>query len=353
MRTGRFLGRVMAIAVTTVLLGGCGTTYLLKQGYGQMSMLMQRESMDQAEKDARLTPEQKGRLELVRAAKAYALDRIGLKRTGSYDQVVVLDRSAVTYVVAGAPKDALTPYLWHFPIVGAVPYKGFFDRKDAENEKAGLESRGYDAYMRGVAAYSLLGLLPDPLYSSLLKYRSPILANIIIHELTHATVFLKGDASFNEGFATFVGNQGSLDFLAARYGEQSPEWRYAAGSIRDGKRFSDFLMDLAASLRALYAAKGSSADKLEARAKIFAEAQARFALIPFETDDYAGFSKVTLNNAYMMTQLTYESNSDRFEQVYERLGRDLPRMVRFFRDQVAKQPHPEQYLDRWLADGGR
>ncbi|MNY46851.1 hypothetical protein D3C86_1820710 [compost metagenome] len=49
-----------------------------------------------------------------------------------------------------------------------------------------------------------------------------------------------------------------------------------------------------------------------------------------------------------MTLLTYQSNADRFEQVYDRLGRDLKAMVQFFRDQVAKQPDPEAYLDGWL-----
>ncbi|HEY9857327.1 MAG TPA: aminopeptidase, partial [Stenomitos sp.] len=333
----------------SLLMSGCSAGYLLKQSVGQASLLLQRESMEAASKDERLSAEQRERLGLVAAAKAYAIKEIGLKHTGSYDQVVVLNRSAVTYVVSGAPKDALQPYLWHFPVVGAVPYKGFFDKADAEAEKKSLEDQGYDAYLRGVAAFSLLGWLPDPLYSSLLKYEPPILANIIIHELTHATVYLQGESSFNEGFATFVGNQGALGFLAQRYGANSSEVRYAQGSLRDEQRFNGFLSDLVNELRTMYREPYTTEEKLTRREAIFSAAKARFALLPMETDYFSGFAKTPLNNAYLMTQLTYQSNTDRFDRVYQRLGRDLPKFVRFFRDEVAKDPHPEQYLDRWLA----
>ncbi|HEY9897690.1 MAG TPA: aminopeptidase [Pantanalinema sp.] len=337
-----------AIAGAILMLNGCSAGYLLKQGYGQASLLFQRESMAAARTDSRLSDEERQRLDVVSQAKAYAIRAIGLKQSGSYDQVIVLDRSAVTYVVAGAPKDKLEPYLWHFPVVGAVPYKGFFDRAEAIAEKEGLEAKGFDAYLRGVAAFSLLGWIPDPLYSPLLKYEAPVLANTIIHELTHGTVFLKGEASFNEGFATFVGNQGGIGFMRERYGADSAEARYAEGMVRDERKFTAFLQTLGARLRELYASSRTPAEKLAEREKVFAEARAQFALIPFETDHNAWFGKATLNNAFLMTLLTYQSNADRFEKVYERLGRDLPAMVQFFRDRVAKQPDPEAYLDRWL-----
>lgn len=338
------------IAGGILMLNGCSAGYLLKQGYGQASLLFQRESMEAARTDSRLTPEQRDRLEVVSAAKVYAIKSIGLKQNGSYDQVIVLDRNAVTYVVSGAPKDKLEPYLWHFPVVGAVPYKGFFDRNEAIAEKEGLEAKGFDAHLRGVAAFSLLGWIPDPLYSPLLKYEPPVLANTIIHELTHGTVFLKGASSFNEGFATFVGNQGGFGFMRERYGAASPEARYAEGMVRDERKFTAFLQDLGGRLRELYGTARSHDEKIAAREQVFAEAQAQFALIPFETDHYAWFGKSKLNNAFLMTLLTYQSNADRFDRVYERLGRDLPAMVRFFRDQVANQPDPEAFLDRWLQD---
>lgn len=348
MRAGSRTAFTAAIAGALLALNGCSAGYLLKQSYGQASLLLQRESMASARTDSRLSEEERKRLDVVQAAKAYAIRTIGLKPSGSYDQVVVLDRSAVTYVVSGAPKDKLEPYLWHFPVVGAVPYKGFFDRSEAVAEKEGLEAKGFDAYLRGVAAFSLLGWIPDPLYSPLLKYEAPALSNTIIHELTHGTVFLKGAASFNEGFATFVGDQGGIGFMRERHGADSAEARYAEGMVRDARKFTAFLQELGAELRELYGAERPTDEKLAAREEVFSRAQARFALIPFETDHYAWFGKTKLNNAFLTTLLTYQSNSARFEAAHERLGRDLRATVQFFRDQVAKQPDPEAFLDRWL-----
>lgn len=348
MKIKRFVawGLVSGILLTSL---GCDATYLLKQGYGQTALLLQRETLDAAAADSRLAPEQRAQLGIARAAKTYAVDVLGLKRTGSYEHVIVLDRDAVTYVVAGSPKDALEPYLWHFPFLGSVPYKGFFDREDAIAERTRLERRGYDAYMRGVAAFSLLGILPDPLYSPLLKYRESTLANIILHELAHATVYLKGQSSFNEGFATFVGNQGMLGFLATRHGSGSVEVRLAEAALRDEDRFSAFLKDVALALRDLYSSQATREQKLAQREAIFGRAKARFSLMPFETDNYAWFGNYPLNNAYLMTMLTYQSNSQRFQKIYEKLGRDLPRLIRFFRDEVAPARNPEQFLDQWLA----
>jgi len=340
---------MLAIALAT---SGCELGYLLKQGAGQVGLIWQREPIDAAERDARLTDAEKQRLAIVRAAKAFAIDRIGLHRSASYDQVVVLDRSAVSYVVSGAPKAALAPYLWHYPVIGAAPYKGFFDPQDAKSEKASLEARGYDAYLRGVSAFSLLGFFPDPLYSPLLRYESGTLANIIIHELTHATVFLSGNSSFNEGFATFVGDQGELWFLQERYGADSTEVQRALALKRDDERFRTFAADLVHELRDLYALPLTPAEKVRRREQVFAAAHARFGLLAMETEAYRGFSKVTLNNAYLMTLMTYRSNTTRFQRVYDRLHQDLPAMVRFFRDQVAKDPHPEAFLDRWLDKEG-
>lgn len=339
-----WLGLLLLAPLT---LGGCEVAYVLRQGAGQASLMLQREDLAAARVDPRLSESQRARLELASAAKRFAV-QLGLKQTSSYEHVVVLDRSAVTYVVAAAAADSLSPYLWHFPVVGAVPYKGYFDRKDAEAEEARLQAAGYDTYLRGVAAFSLLGMLPDPLYSSMLAYPPAALANIVIHELTHATVFLPGAASFNEGFATFVGNEGARRFLAAHYGPTAPEVAAAAEDQRNERAFADFVGRLAAELRELYAQPWTPEEKLRRRAAVFARARAAL-----EALGLTGTRKtpLTLNNAYVMTQVTYRSNLERFGQVLERCHGDLPAMIRLFRDEVAKDPDPAAFVDRWLATG--
>lgn len=327
---------------------GCSLGYLLQQGKGQVSLLMRREPVDRLIADPALDAETRDRLVLVQEAKAFAERELGLKPSDSYTKLVRLDRDAVTYVVAGAPKDRLEPYLWWFPIVGNVPYKGYFAKSDAEREKVNLEKQGMDAYLRGVAAFSLLGIVPDPLYSPMLKASRSGLANVIIHELTHGTAFLAGQPSFNEGFATFVGDQGALKFLAARYGVDSAEVREAEAIARDQARFRAFIDTLAGDLRALYASRLSRDMILARRDARFARAKEDLNDLAFETRGYQNLDRIPLNNAYLVTHLTYQGNMNRFEQVYDRLGRDLRAFVTFFKDRVAKEKDPEAFLDGYL-----
>ena len=346
--------KIRALAVGLVLGGlvmgtsGCSLGYLLQQGQGQVSLLMRREPVDKLVADPTLDAETRNQLVLVQEAKAFAERVIGLKASASYTKLVRLDRDAVSYVVAGAPKDRLEPYLWWFPIVGNVPYKGYFAKADAEREKENLEKQGLDAYLRGVSAFSLLGIVPDPLYSPMLKASPAGLANTIIHELTHGTTFLAGKPSFNEGFATFVGDQGGLIFLKSRYGAESAEVREAEALARDQQRFQGVVDALAADLQALYRTRLAPQEILARRDQRFARAKEELRGLVFETRGYQNVDRITLNNAYLVTYLTYHGNMQRFEQVYDRLGRDLRAFVSFFKDRVAKEKDPEAFLDEYL-----
>lgn len=345
----RLLAGGLALAFSVFGMTGCSLGYLLQQGQGQLDLLRRREPVERLLQDPTLDASTRDRLNVVLEAKAFAETTLGLKKSASYTSLVRLDREAVSYVVAGAPKDRLEPHLWWFPIVGNVPYKGYFEKANAEREKAALEKRGLDAYLRGVSAYSLLGIVPDPLYSPMLKASRAGLANVIIHELTHGTTFLAGKPSFNEGFATFVGDRGARLFLAARYGEDSAEVREAEATSRDQERFAAFIAALSGDLRELYAS-GLAHDALMARREAcFARAKAELKGLSFETSGYQNVDRVTLNNAYLVTFLTYHGNMSRFEQVYERQGRDLRAFVAFFRDRVAKAKDPEGFLDAYLA----
>ena len=97
------------------------------------------------------------------------------------------------------------PYLNRFPLVGALPYVGFFRQADARRERARLERLGLDTYVRPVAGYSTLGITADPFYSSMLEGSDARIVEITLHEMVHGTVFPPGHAEWHESFATFVG----------------------------------------------------------------------------------------------------------------------------------------------------
>lgn len=331
------------------LLSGC---YLVKQGYGQARLLMAREPVAKVLDTPSTSADVRHKLQVILAAKAYAEQAIGLRHTNNYESYVPLNRDAVTYVVSAAPKDSLAPYTWWFPIIGSVPYKGYFDRQDAVALQNALKAKGYDTILRNVPAFSTLGWLPDPVYSPFLRYDDATIANIVIHETTHATLYLPGRASFNEGFATFVGNVGAQEFLRQHDGADSEPYREAVDAVADNALFTTFIQDLSARLEALYTSDKPEAAKLAERETIFAAAKARFrrdVLPKMKTDQFRGFADAPLNNAAMVSYRTYYNRLDRFEAAYQREGRNLRKLVAFFKDHVAKAPDPEGYLNNWLS----
>lgn len=340
----------VAIFVPLLPLGGC---YLLKQGAGQAELLWRREPISTVLADPKLEAGSAERLRLIGLAKAYAEQAIGLRHTTNYEALVRLDRDAVTYVVSAAPKDALKPHLWWFPIIGNVPYKGFFDRNDAVAEQQGLERAGLDTTLRGVAAFSTLGWLPDPVYSPFLKYELPTLANIVIHETTHATLYLAGQAAFNEGFATFVGNQGAQDFFARTKGLASPEYKACVDHVKDNAIFTDFVQEVSAKLDALYTSPKPRAAKLTEREGLFKWAKSRFETSyqpRMHGHGFRHFPNAEFNNANLISYRTYYNRLDRFERAHAKIGGDLRQTVAWFKDTVAKESDPEAFLDRWLVE---
>lgn len=345
---------VAVIALATVAvsssLSGC---YVIKQGAGQAQLLLSRTPVEKVVALPETTQEAKDKLALINEAKVYAEQTIGLRETKNYQEFVKLDRDAVSYVVSAAPPDKLEAYTWWFPIIGAVPYKGYFDRAEAVALQDELKGQGYDTILRGVPAFSTLGWLPDPVYSPFLKYDRPTLANIIIHELTHVTLYLSGQASFNEGFATFVGNVGAQDFLKGKYGPDSAEYKAAQDAVADNAVFTEFVQAVSAKLDALYQSDRPKEQKLKEREAVFTWAKEVFKAEyepRMKSHQFRHFPSGVFNNASLISYRTYYNRLDRFEAAHRKLGGDLRQTVAYFKDTVAKAPDPEKFLDAYLAD---
>jgi predicted aminopeptidase len=342
---------VLAFSGISSQLTGC---YVLQQGWAQVGLLAQRQSVATVLADPNTSTEVSEKLRLIRRAKAYAEDVVGLRPTRNYEAYVPLDRDAVTYVVSAAPKDRLEPHQWWFPVVGHVPYKGFFAREAAVAEQAALDAAGLDTSLRGVAAFSMLGFLPDPVYQPFLNYSPVTLVNVIIHETTHATVFLSGQASFNEGFATFVGNRGVLDYFQAQGPVGEASYREALAAQQGARAFSALIKDVTTDLRALYASERSREEKLQAREGIFQQARRRFSRelnAGKQGFQFRHFVQGRINNASLLSYQTYYDQLDDFERAHARLGGSLRETVRFFKEVVARQADPAAYLQRWLDNG--
>lgn len=286
------------------MLNGCSVAYLAKQGVGQVGLLLKQRPM--ADVMNELPPESRNKLKLIEEAAEFARG-LGLKKLPSYKTYVAVDGDAVSWVVQAARRTELVPYLWSFPVVGKVPYKGFFDRQDAIREEMALKRRGYDTLLRGVAAYSLLGFLPDPLYSPMLKHDDLHLVSTVIHEMTHATLYLPGEGDVNEGLATTVGYMGAIAFFeqrgdAARAAQARKEWQHLIG-------LSNGVQELDRALNALYQEPIPEAAKLSRRMALFRAFGRTY-----------GLKQETFNNAHFLLYRLYYGKVATFAAEYQEAG---------------------------------
>jgi predicted aminopeptidase len=308
-------------------------TYLIKSAYSQANLLRKRIAVEDALKSDALTSEQKRKLLLAQEARTFAEKYLKLNETKNYNTFVQLDGPYVTYVVSAAPKDELTHHLWRYPLVGEMPYKGFFDKDDATEEANELKAEGLDTYIRGVSAYSTLGWFRDPVLSSMLEYKDYELVNTIIHETVHATVFVKSEADFNERLATFIGNKGTEAFYKQKEGVSAKALKAMMDENEDDALFGTFMSKELDALEKWYKDRKGKPIPEPERVARFKEIQTRFiAEVKPKLKDPQSFGKfetAELNNARLLTYRLYFEDLHQFELVFEKLGNDFTKMLDF------------------------
>jgi predicted aminopeptidase len=329
----------------------CSGCYTLKQGVTMLGYLNRAVPLEQiAPEEA--APDSENFVLRVHDIRRFASEELGLAMTKNYTRYVQLDRDYLAAVVSASAKDSFKRHEWHFPVVGAMPYKGFFDVEDARKERKKLEQKDLDVWVRPVEAFSTLGWFKDPLYSYMRGYSPARLADLIIHESLHATIFVKGQVSFNEELAEFVGSEGARLYMESRYGADSAEYRAMFASEADQKTFVAFIQALIAELDALYASDLDREQKLAKKEATIAAAQERFAAEYdhlFSHDNYRGFSELPVNNAYLELYRLYHAPDNFFADLYERSGRNLPAFIAAAKTLKKKGGDPRKQLAQALA----
>jgi predicted aminopeptidase len=325
------LAAALALLGVSALFSGC---YTLKQGVAMLGYLNRAVPLEAL---LDLPPEEAGDpganrvfVERIRDIRRFAQDELGLRETANYTRYVDINRDYLAAVVSASAQDSFSRHEWWFPVVGKVPYKGFFNPDDARREREKLRKKGLDVWIRGVDAFSTLGWFKDPLYSYMRRYPVNRLADLLIHETLHATVYLKGHAQFNEELAEFIGSEGSRLYMERTFGPDSGEYRAMIDAEADSAAFISFIQGLIAELDAFYQSDAGRDEKLQKKEEIIKAAQARFEKnydTLFRSDNYRGFSELPVNNAYLELYRLYYAGGDYFEELYRRSGRDLPKFI--------------------------
>jgi predicted aminopeptidase len=299
--------------------------FILRSAWEEARILLARRPLQELIADPATPEQRRSQFELVLAARTFAAERLGLAAKDTYTTFSDMgDGTTLLTVLSASPKDRLTGYRWSYPVVGAIPYKGFFDEEAAQAEMRRLEGLGYDTYLRPSGAFSTLGWFNDPLLSTALDDDPVEMVVTVIHEIAHNTLWVPGDARFNESYANFVGFRGAELFFASRGDEKAA--RRCAALWRDEKRLGAFYTELEENLQGLYGSGLPRPEVERRRNGIFAQARARLAgPLDREMEVYSGarLARTPINNARVIAKRIYLSGLDEFDKMYELKGRDL------------------------------
>jgi predicted aminopeptidase len=319
--------------------------YLARGAWEESKILTRRRSISALVADSNTPPATRAKLQLVLAARKFAVDSLGLVAKDAFTKFTQLDTDTLVLVLSGTRKDALVPATWWFPVVGRVPYKGFFDFEAGKKAEVALAADGYDTYLRPSPAFSTLGWFNDPLLSTTLSEDSLFVVQTVIHELTHNRIYLPGQAVFNESFAEFVGNRGAVEFfrmLGDSAGAAKAEARWADDRLL-ARAWQRGYETIDSTFKAHpYSADGrSAADSAIRVARLAARDTVYGKLRTFLVDSVAPFLKtmsrtyaerVRLDNASLLARRIYATNLGDFEGAWERDGKSVRRVL----ERVAK-----------------
>jgi predicted aminopeptidase len=301
--------------------------YLARAGWAEAKILAGRQPIDRLVADSTVPAATRAKLRLVLDARAYAVQRLGLEARESFTTFTQLDSDTLVLVLSVAHRDQLALRTWWWPIVGRVPYQGFFDLRAAERAQARFERDGFDTELRPAAAFSTLGWFNDPLLSTTLEGDSASLVNTVIHELVHNTIWIPGDAGFNESFASFVGREGATAFFTER-GDTATVARLARARPFE-QALGRFYAELYAELDSAFRAHPGDAQRdrrLAVRDTVFGRARGRLAteIVPrFGIRDSTWAARVRLNNATVLARRVYREDAGEFEAILAQSGGDL------------------------------
>ena len=257
--------QVLLAALALSVLEGCTTAqYLAQAGCGQVDLLLRARDLGAAVADPQVPARTRGLLAQVPEIKSFG-EQHSLRPTGNYHRYVELERPVVVWVVTASHPLHFRSRTWWFPIVGRVPYLGYFDRDAAYAFAAELREEGLDVDVGGAEAYSTLGWFDDPVLSTMISEGEEAigeLADVVLHESVHATLYVDGQTRFNESLAEFVSGELTLTYLNQRYGASSAEKAAFLDAERRGDERRVKMHRAYAELARLYASARPDAEKL-------------------------------------------------------------------------------------------
>lgn len=290
-----------------LLTAGCSELGYYSQAIdGHLSLMAKRQPVKQLLDSADTPADLRQQLQLSTELLRFAHTTLHLPDNGSYRSYIHTDAPYVVWNVYAAPALSLEAMQWCVPlVVGCTVYRGWFDAADASEQARELQQQGYDTFVGGVTAYSTLGWFSDPLLSTFFGRSEWRTAALLFHELAHQRLYVAGDSTFNESFATALEREATRRWL---------QQHGSAQQLAEAQQYWDRLdrrtqlFDAARQeLRALYQSDVSPAARRQAKQAIFTRLHTETA--------WGDPTKHALNNATLAALGAYTHRVPAFQQL--------------------------------------
>lgn len=337
------LSQIYLLLLLITGLSGCTTIGYYSQAIsGHFSLMTRAEPVPEVIRGAGTPRDTREKLELAMEARHFAREQLALPVGDAFLEYVQLERPWVVVNLVAVPEFSLEPHRWCYPFVGCQAYRGYFSLEDARKEQSRFREDGYDTFIGGVTAYSTLGWFDDPLHSGFTRLSEDRMVALMFHELAHRVVYIAGDTTFNESFATAVELEGLRLWLSQR--GEADRFDAALARLHRRNQTLSLVREATGGLDALYKQSDTlPADILRARKQT---------ILTQLAEDYEELSEtwnepgpfgpapVTLNNANLALFRQYNQFVPGFRQLLSDHGYDFQAFYRAV-DELGQQP-PDQ-----------
>lgn len=318
----KFLKLVSLVILITAAFNIKLITYGLKQLKGQLHIVINAKSVSDVFEDNTIPDSIKTKLLLINEIRKFGIEQLGLTNTKNYTTFYNQHGKPIMWVVTASKPYKLEQYQWHFPFLGNVPYKGFFVKENALEERNNIAAQGYDADIGTVGGWSTLGFFTDPVLSNMLYRSEGKIAELILHEMAHSTVYFSDSTEFNENIATFIGEKGAELFLQYHFKKDSVPLKTYLAYLADEKTYGQYMLESCHRLDSLYNTFNNimvDYDKNLAKYRLIAQVMQGVKNLPlnnYKRYEWNFKAKRLPNNTYFLDYRRYRSTQQTFQYVY-------------------------------------
>ncbi len=340
------LSLLLAPLIVLLSLQGCSTLSYYQQAIaGQFEILNTRQDITALTQHQDTPTELKQKLETVLQVRTFARNEMQMIVGNSYSQYSDLQRDYVVWNLSASPELSLSPHQWCYPIIGCQSYRGYFQQSMAEAEATKLKQQGYDTWVGGVSAYSTLGWFDDPVLNTFVYRSDASLAALLIHELSHQILYIKGDTAFNESFATAVELEGLNRWLTSI--KQEHQINIYHQKVAEKNFFIETVSATIKQLNAVYNSPLSNDEKRVKKRELIAALQANYqhAILNQQVKGYFSHWFEEVNNAKLITVSNYYQYVPAFTAMIEEAKGD---MQAFYQSAITLGAKEKQHRDEIL-----